>query len=91
MMTFGARRTWRAAGSGRTLASPTVSFHNFKSQSFKSSASNPKSRYVAFASVLSQMSNRQSLGRKHKHEMLKTDRISYTPSPPAKNFPAKSP
>ena len=52
----------------------TVSFHNFKSQNFKLSVSNPKSIYVAYLSVLSQISNCQSLGRKNKHEILKTDR-----------------
>ena len=36
---------------------PTVSFHNFKSQNFKLSVSNPKSKYVAYLSVLSQISN----------------------------------
>ena len=52
----------------------TVSFHNFKSQNFKLSVSNPKNKYVAYASVLSQTSNCQGLGRKNKHENLKTDR-----------------
>ena len=52
----------------------TVSFHNFKSQNFKLSVSNPKITYVAYLSVLSQISNCQGLGRKHKHEILKTDR-----------------
>ena len=52
----------------------TVSFHNFKSQNFKLSVSNPKSKYVAYLSVLSQISNCQSLGRKNKHDILKTDR-----------------
>ena len=52
----------------------TVSFHNFKSRNFKSSVSNPTSKYVAYLSVLSQISNCQGLGRKNKHEMLKTDR-----------------
>ena len=54
----------------------TVSFHNFKSQIFKLSVSNPKSKYVAYLSVLSQISNCQGLGRKNKHDILKTDRIS---------------
>ena len=36
--------------------------------------SNPKSKYVVYLSVLSQISNCQSLVRKNKHEMLKTDR-----------------
>ena len=52
----------------------TVSFHNFKSQNFKLSVSNPKSKYVAYVSVLSQISNCQSLGGKNKHTILKTDR-----------------
>ena len=52
----------------------TVSFRNFKSQNFKLSVSNPKSKYVAYSSVLSRISNCQSLGRKNKHEVLKTDR-----------------
>ena len=54
----------------------TVSFHNFESQNFKSSVSNPKSKYVAYLSVLSHISNCQSLGRKNKHEILKTDRTA---------------
>ena len=54
----------------------TVSFHNFKSQNFKLSVSNPKNKYVAYVSVLSQNWNCQGLGRKNKHEMLKTDRKS---------------
>ena len=33
----------------------TVSFHNFKSQTFKLSVSNPKSKYVAYVSILSQI------------------------------------
>ena len=52
----------------------TVSFHNFKSQKFKLSVSNPKSKHVAYLSVLSQISNCQSLGRKQIFEILKTDR-----------------
>ena len=52
----------------------TVSFHNFKSQNFKLSVSNLKNKYVAHLSVLSQISNCQSLGHKNKHEILKTDR-----------------
>ena len=51
-----------------------VSCHNFKLQNFKSSVSNPKNKYVAYLSVLSQISNCQGLGRKNKHEFLKTDR-----------------
>ena len=53
----------------------TVSFHNFKSQDFKFSVSNPKSKYAAYSSVLSRISNCQGLGRKNKHEILKTDRM----------------
>ena len=56
------------------LAFDTVSCHNFKSQNFKLSVSNPKSKYVAYLSVLSQISNCQGLGRKNKLEILKTDR-----------------
>ena len=52
----------------------TVSFHNFKSQNFKLSVSNPKSKYVAYVSVLSRISNSQGLGRKNKLEILKTYR-----------------
>ena len=55
--------------------SGTVSFHNFKSPNFKLSVSNPKSKYVAYVSVLSQISNCQGLGRKNEHEVLKTDRM----------------
>ena len=40
------------------------------------SVSNPKSKYVAYLSVLSQISNCQGLGRKNKHEVLKTDRTT---------------
>ena len=58
----------------RTCRSSTVSFHNFKPQTFKLSVSNPKSKYLAYLSVLSQISNCQGLGRKNKHEILKTDR-----------------
>ena len=57
--------------------SHTVSFHNFKSQNFKLSVSNPKSKYVAYLSLPSQISNCQSLGRKNKHEILKIDRTCY--------------
>ena len=53
----------------------TIGFHNFKSQNFKLSVSNPESKYVAYVSVLSQVSNCQGLGGKSKHEFLKTDRI----------------
>ena len=53
-----------------------VSFHSFKSKEIKLSVSNPKNEYVVYLSVLSQTSNCQSLGRKNKHDILKTDRIS---------------
>ena len=36
--------------------------------------SNPKSKYVAYVSVLSRISDCQGLGRKNKHEILTTDR-----------------
>ena len=55
----------------------TVSFHNFHSQIFKLSVSNPKSEYVAHLSVLSQISNCQGLGRKNKDEILKSDRTVF--------------
>ena len=58
----------------------TVSFHNFKSQNFKLSVSNPKNKYFAYVSVLSQISNCQSLGRKNKHETLKTGRTEISPA-----------
>ena len=45
------------------------------SQNFKLSVSNLKSKYVAYVSVLSQISNCQGLGRKTKHDNLKTDRM----------------
>ena len=54
----------------------TVSFHIFKSQNFKLSVSNPKTKYVAYLCILSQMSNCQCLGRKNKHGILKIDRTS---------------
>ena len=53
----------------------SVTFHNFKSQNFKLSVSNPKNKNVAYVSVLPQISNCQGLGRKNKHEMLRTDRM----------------
>ena len=56
----------------QTMTTCTVSFNNFKSQSFKLSVSNPKSKHVAYLSLLSQISNCQGLGRKHKLEILKT-------------------
>ena len=59
----------------RFIVAATVSFHNFKSRNFKLSVSNPESKYVAYLFVLSQISNCQGLGRKNKHEILKTDHI----------------
>ena len=59
-----------------TIAITTVSFHNFKSQNFKLSVSNPKSKYVAYLFVLSRILNCQGLGRKNKHKILKTGRSS---------------
>ena len=56
--------------------SGTVSFHNFKSQKFKLSVSNPKKISVVYLSVLSQISNCQSLGLKNNFEMLKTYRTT---------------
>ena len=65
---------WSEEGKqGQLIA--TVTCHNFKSQKNKLSVSNPKSKYVAYLSVLSQISNCQGLGRKNKHEILKTDRM----------------
>ena len=58
------------------MAHRMVSFHNFKSLNFKLSVSNPKKQYVVYVSVLSQISNCQSLGRKNKHKTLKTDRTA---------------
>ena len=52
------------------LCYATVSFHNFKL-----SVSNPINKYVAYLSVLSQISNRPGLGRKNKHDISKTDRM----------------
>ena len=63
-----------------TTAVLRSAFHNFKSQNFKLSVSNPKSKYIAYLSVLSQISNCQGLGRKSKHETLKTDRTYYHPA-----------
>ena len=53
----------------------TASCHNFKSLNFKLSVSNPNRKYVAYVSVLSQISNSQGLGRKNNFEILKTDRM----------------
>ena len=61
----GAGEEWDAIG----LDTDTASFHNFKSQNFKLSISNPKSKYVAYVSVLSRISNSQGLGRKNKFEI----------------------
>ena len=57
----------------------TVSFNNLKSQNLKLSVSDPKNKYVACVSALSQISICQSLGRKNKHETLKTDRSLLRP------------
>ena len=46
------------------LTAIAVSFHNFKSQNFKLSVSNPKNNYVAYVYVLSPISSCQGLGRK---------------------------
>ena len=62
-----------ASGCSRTAH--TVSFHNFKSQNFKLSVSNPKNKYVVYLSLLSRISNCQGLGRENKHEILKIDRM----------------
>ena len=59
---------------GQPCGTPTVSFHNFKSQNVKLSVSNPKIEYVAYVSVLSQISNSQGLGRKINFEILKAYR-----------------
>ena len=56
------------AGRVKSMFVGTVSFHNFKSQIPKLSVSNPRSKYVDYLSVLSQISNCQGLGRKNKHE-----------------------
>ena len=63
------------AGSFRRASDSTLSSHNFKSRNFKLSVSNPESKYVAYLSVLSRISNCQGLGRKNKFEILKTDRM----------------
>ena len=68
----------------------TVSFHNFKSQNLKLSVSNPKSKYAAYLSVLSRISNCQSLGRKNKHEILKADRM-FESNPPKSRILVRSP
>ena len=70
-----AGRRRRPSGNTSYKLSSTVSFHNFKSQNLKLSVSNPKSKHVACVSVLSQISNGQSLGHKNKHDILKTDHI----------------
>ena len=64
----------QAGGAPGGWGASTVAFHNFKSRNFKLSVSNPKSKYVAYLSVLSQISNCQGLGHKNKHDILKTDR-----------------
>ena len=64
----------------------TVSFHNSKSLNFKLSVSNPKHKYVAYLSVLSQISYCQGLGRKNKDEILKTDRNENTENAKHKRY-----
>ena len=71
-------RGWPSPRGFQGHCEATVSFHNFKSQNFKLSVSNPKNKYVAYLSVLSQISNCQGLGHKNKHEILKTCRIILT-------------
>ena len=61
--------TWEHKGNTEARNARTVSFHKFKSQNFKLSVSNPNNKYVVYLSVLSQISNCQSLGRKNKHEI----------------------
>ena len=62
---------------GEDPASIRTVFMIFESQTFKLSVSNPKSKQVAYLSVLSQISNCQGLGRKNKFEILKTYRELY--------------
>ena len=52
----------------------TASFHNFKSQISNRETQILKGKCVAYLSVLSRISNCQSLGRKNEHEILKTYR-----------------
>ena len=63
-----------------TIPCYTVSFHNFKSQKFKSSVSNPENKYVAY--FVRTVSNFKLPGSRpqNKHEILKTDRtvLHYT-------------
>ena len=66
--------THTSNNTGSNSNTNTVSFHNFKSQNFKLSVSNPKSKCVVYSSVLSQISDCQGLGRKNKHEILKINR-----------------
>ena len=54
------------------VAQSVFVFSNHKRN--KLSVSNPKSKYVVYLSVLSQISSCQSLGRKNKHDILKTNR-----------------
>ena len=62
--------------SNPNFKSPVFSFQipSFQFSNFKLSVSNPKSKHVAYLSVLSRISSCQGLGRKNKHEILKTDR-----------------
>ena len=75
---------FRGARQSKYWYESTVSFHNFKSQNVKLSVSNPKNKYVAYLSVLSQIPNCQGLGRKNEHEVLKTDRTQAQRSPTQK-------
>ena len=59
------------------LPCDALSRNRWRKKKFQLSVSNPKSKYVAYLSVLSQFSNCQGLGRKNKLETLKTDRILY--------------
>ena len=59
---------------GRAAAERAAVRSVFIMSKFKLSVSNPESEYVAHLSALSQISNCQGLGRKSKHEILKTDR-----------------
>ena len=60
-----------------SLHDTTVGFHHFNLRIFNSRVSNPKNKNVVYLSVLSRISNYQGLGRKNKHENLKTDRTKY--------------
>ena len=57
------------------LAGCQQSVFIISNREFRIERLNPKSKYVVYLSVLSQISNCQGLGRKNKHEISKTDRI----------------